>query len=27
VVELAGILGYYSMLAMAIRIFRLPPES
>jgi 4-carboxymuconolactone decarboxylase len=25
-VELAGILGYYSMLAMAIRIFRLPPE-
>jgi 4-carboxymuconolactone decarboxylase len=26
-VELAGILGYYSMLAMAIRIFRLPPES
>ncbi len=26
VVELAGILGYYSMLAMAIRIFRLPPE-
>lgn len=26
VVELAAILGYYSMLAMAIRIFRLPPE-
>lgn len=26
VVELAGIVGYYSMLAMAIRIFRLPPE-
>ena len=26
-VELAGILGYYSMLAMAIRIFRLQPES
>jgi 4-carboxymuconolactone decarboxylase len=26
-VELAGILGYYSMLAIAIRIFRLPPES
>jgi 4-carboxymuconolactone decarboxylase len=25
-VEIAGILGYYSMLAMAIRIFRLPPE-
>jgi 4-carboxymuconolactone decarboxylase len=25
-VELAGILGYYSMLAMAIRIFRLQPE-
>jgi 4-carboxymuconolactone decarboxylase len=25
VVELAGIIGYYSMLAMAIRIFRLPP--
>jgi 4-carboxymuconolactone decarboxylase len=25
-VELAGILGYYSMLAMAIRIFRIPPE-
>lgn len=25
-VELAAILGYYSMLAMAIRIFRLPPE-
>ena len=24
-VELAGILGYYSMLAIAIRIFRLPP--
>ena len=27
VVELTGILGYYSMLAMAIRIFRLPPEN
>jgi 4-carboxymuconolactone decarboxylase len=27
VVELAGLIGYYSMLAMAIRIFRLPPES
>jgi 4-carboxymuconolactone decarboxylase len=27
VVELAGILGYYSMLAIAIRIFRLPPEA
>ena len=26
-VELAGILGYYSMLAIAIRIFRLQPES
>jgi 4-carboxymuconolactone decarboxylase len=26
-VELAGILGYYSMLAIAIRIFRLEPES
>jgi 4-carboxymuconolactone decarboxylase len=26
-VELAGILGYYSMLAIAIRIFRLKPES
>ena len=26
-VELAGILGYYSMLAIAIRIFRLPPVS
>lgn len=26
VVELAGILGYYSMLAMAIRIFELPLE-
>jgi 4-carboxymuconolactone decarboxylase len=26
VVELAGIVGYYSMLAMAIRIFRLPPQ-
>ena len=26
-VELAGILGYYSMLAIAIRIFRLPPET
>jgi 4-carboxymuconolactone decarboxylase len=26
-VELAGILGYYSMLAIAIRIFRLPPEA
>jgi 4-carboxymuconolactone decarboxylase len=25
-VELAGILGYYSMLAIAIRLFRLPPE-
>jgi 4-carboxymuconolactone decarboxylase len=25
-VEFAGILGYYSMLAIAIRIFRLPPE-
>ena len=25
-VELAGLLGYYSMLAIAIRIFRLPPE-
>lgn len=25
VVELAGLLGYYSMLAVAIRIFRLPP--
>jgi 4-carboxymuconolactone decarboxylase len=25
-VELAGVLGYYSMLAIAIRIFRLPPE-
>jgi 4-carboxymuconolactone decarboxylase len=25
-VELTGILGYYSMLAIAIRIFRLPPE-
>jgi len=25
-VELAGILGYYSMLAIAIRIFRLQPE-
>jgi 4-carboxymuconolactone decarboxylase len=25
-VELAGILGYYSMLAIAIRIFRLKPE-
>ncbi len=25
-VELAGILGYYSMLAIAIRIFKLPPE-
>jgi 4-carboxymuconolactone decarboxylase len=25
-VELAGILGYYSMLAIAIRIFRIPPE-
>ena len=24
-VELAGLLGYYSMLAIAIRIFRLPP--
>lgn len=27
IVELAAILGYYSMLAMAIRIFRLPPET
>ena len=27
IVELAGILGYYSMLAIAIRIFRLRPES
>ena len=27
VVELAAVLGYYSMLAMAIRIFRLPPET
>jgi 4-carboxymuconolactone decarboxylase len=27
IVELAGILGYYSMLAMAIRIFRLPPQA
>ncbi len=26
-VELAGVLGYYSMLAIAIRIFRLQPES
>lgn len=26
IVELAGVLGYYSMLAIAIRIFRLPPE-
>jgi 4-carboxymuconolactone decarboxylase len=26
IVELAGILGYYSMLAIAIRIFRLEPE-
>jgi 4-carboxymuconolactone decarboxylase len=26
-VELAGILGYYSMLAIAIRIFRLEPET
>jgi 4-carboxymuconolactone decarboxylase len=26
-VELAGILGYYSMLAIAIRIFRLAPEN
>jgi 4-carboxymuconolactone decarboxylase len=26
-VELAGILGYYSMLAVAIRIFRLQPEN
>ncbi len=26
VVELTGIIGYYSMLAMAIRIFRLPPQ-
>jgi 4-carboxymuconolactone decarboxylase len=26
VVELAGLLGYYSMLAVAIRIFRLTPE-
>ncbi len=26
IVELAAVLGYYSMLAMAIRIFRLPPE-
>jgi 4-carboxymuconolactone decarboxylase len=26
-VELAGVLGYYSMLAIAIRIFRLRPES
>jgi 4-carboxymuconolactone decarboxylase len=26
-VELAGILGYYSMLAIAIRIFRLRPKS
>jgi 4-carboxymuconolactone decarboxylase len=25
-VELAGVLGYYSMLAIAIRIFRLQPE-
>jgi 4-carboxymuconolactone decarboxylase len=25
-VELTGILGYYSMLAITIRIFRLPPE-
>jgi 4-carboxymuconolactone decarboxylase len=27
VVELTGVLGYYSMLAMAIRTFRIPPES
>jgi 4-carboxymuconolactone decarboxylase len=27
VVELTGILGYYSMLAVAIRVFRLPPEA
>ena len=26
-VELAGVLGYYSMLAIAIRIFRLSPEA
>jgi 4-carboxymuconolactone decarboxylase len=27
IVELSGLLGYYSMLAIAIRIFRLRPES
>jgi 4-carboxymuconolactone decarboxylase len=27
VVELAGLLGYYSMLAVAIRVFRLAPEA
>jgi 4-carboxymuconolactone decarboxylase len=26
VLELTAIMGYYSMLAMAIRVFRLPPE-
>lgn len=27
VVELAGLIGYYSMLAMALRIFKVPPKS
>lgn len=27
VVELAGIIGYYSMLAMALRIFQVPPKT